>query len=381
MSELIDLCKKLVCFESVENNTDGVFDFMQTYLQKAGFSVELIYCSSEDGQKSLPALYASIGQGKKHFLFSGHLDVVPAGDSSKWRFSPFAAEIADGVLYGRGIADMKGGVAAFVIAVIDFIKARNFDGQISLLLASDEETASIETTKKTLEILARRGEKFDFSLVGEPSNPNKLGEEIKIGRRGDVVLNITSFGVQGHTAYPHLAENPIHHLLELLNKLKNHKFDVGNEFFGPSTLQITTIDVGNKASNMIPEKAFAQIDVRFNSEQTAQKIISKVQEYIAKTEGRFELKAEIIGEAFLSPKDDNVEKLCAIITEVCGITPEYSTGGGTSDARFVAKYCPVVEFGLTNATIHKLNECEKTEYIEKLKIVYEKFLNSFFDVR
>ncbi len=378
MSELMDLCQKLVSFDSVENNTSAVFDFMQAYLQKAGFAVELIYSTSEDGQKTLPALYASIGQGQKHLLFSGHLDVVPAGDESKWRFPPFAAEISDGVLYGRGIADMKGGVAAFVSAAIDMVKTHKFNGKISLLLASDEETATVETTKKALQVLAQRGEKFDFSLVGEPSNPNKLGEEIKIGRRGDVVLNITSFGTQGHTAYPHLADNPIHHLVELLIKLKNHKFDDGNEFFGPSSLQMTTIDVGNKASNVVPEKAFAQLDVRFNSEQNSQKIISLVQKYMAETEGKFELKADVVGESFLSPKDENVQKLCDIITAVCGITPEYSTSGGTSDARFVAKYCPVVEFGLTNATIHKVNECEKTENIEKLKLIYEKFLQSFF---
>lgn len=374
----MDLCQKLVGFDSVENNTSAVFDFMQAYLQKAGFAVELIYGTSEDGQKTLPALYASIGQGQKHLLFSGHLDVVSAGDESKWRFPPFAAEIADGVLYGRGIADMKGGVAAFVSAAIDMVKTHKFNGKISLLLASDEETATVETTKKALQVLAQRGEKFDFSLVGEPSNPNKLGEEIKIGRRGDVVLNITSFGTQGHTAYPHLADNPIHHLVELLIKLKNHKFDDGNEFFGPSSLQMTTIDVGNKASNVVPEKAFAQLDVRFNSEQNSQKIISLVQKYMAETEGKFELKADVVGESFLSPKDENVQKLCDIITAVCGITPEYSTSGGTSDARFVAKYCPVVEFGLTNATIHKVNECEKTENIEKLKLIYEKFLQSFF---
>ena len=247
-----------------------------------------------------------------------------------------------------------------------------------MLLSTDEEEPVVNTTQKALEILAERGEKFDFALVGEPSNPEKIGEEIKIGRRGDVILRLTSYGVQGHTAYPHLADNPIHHLVNLLARIQNDVLDNGNDFFSPSSMQVTTFDVGNAASNVIPEKAFAQIDVRFNSEQTSQKIIERVRHHIKETDGHFELSYEVVGESFLSPVTSEIELLKDVIREICQCETVYSTSGGTSDARFVRQYCPVVEFGLTNATIHKIDERESVANLICLQNIYQKFVTAYF---
>ncbi len=377
MSEVLDLCMALVRGGGVGSDVAGAVAVMKKYLDERGFATELLDCRGEDG-RVMSALYATIGSGARHLLFNGHLDVVPAGDERLWRCPPFAAEIHDGVLFGRGISDMKGGAAAFAAAVSKLATAGKLNGRVSLLLSTDEEEPVVNATQKALEILIARGEEFDFALVGEPSNPHELGEEIKIGRRGDVILRLTSYGVQGHTAYPQLADNPIHHLVSLLTVLQADKLDHGNDYFGPSTLQVTTFDVGNPASNVIPEKAFAQIDIRFNSEQTSQKIIDRVKRRIAAAQGRFELKAEVVGESFLSPVTAETELLKKIVGEVCGREPVYSTSGGTSDARFVCRYCPVAEFGLTNATIHKVNECETIANIEKLEEIYQKFVSAYF---
>lgn len=377
MSEVLDLCADLVRAGGVGRDVGQVTDCMRAYLASKGFATEIIDCAGENGAH-MPALYATIGSGGKHLLFNGHLDVVPAGDEDMWKHPPFAAQICDGLLYGRGIADMKGGVAAFASVVAELASAGKLKGRVSLLLSTDEEEPVVNTTEKALQILSGRGEKFDFALVGEPSNPTELGEEIKIGRRGDVILRITCFGTRGHTAYPHLADNPVHRLVRLLSVLISDKLDEGNAYFGASTLQVTTFDVGNPASNVVPDKAFAQVDVRFNSEQTSRKIIERVEKHIAETGGNFELQSEVVGESFLSPVTKDVERLKKIVAEVCGREPKYSTSGGTSDARFVRAYCPVVEFGLTNATIHKINENETTANIELLEKVYGKFIEEFF---
>lgn len=377
MSEVLDLCVSLVRAGGVGVDVAKVVDNMKDFLDRKGFKTEIILCAAE-GSSVMPALYATIGNGEKHLLFNGHLDVVPAGDESLWDNPPFAAQIENGVFCGRGIADMKGGVAAFAVAVAELAEAGNLNGRVSLLLSTDEEEPIVNTTEKALQILSDRGEKFDFALVGEPSNPEFMGEEIKIGRRGDVILRISCLGTRGHTAYPHLADNPIHKLVKLLSVLINDKLDDGNAYFGASTLQVTTFDVGNSASNVVPDKAFAQVDVRFNSEQTSHSIIERVKKHIAEVGGRFELMTEVVGESFLSPITSEVELLKKVVTEVCGREPVYSTSGGTSDARFVRLYCPVVEFGLTNATIHKINEKETTKNIELLKEVYVRFIKEYF---
>ena len=376
MFEVLKLSSQLVRCGGVGTDIAAVVSMMKKYLDDHGFKTEIIDCYNEKAK--MPALYATIGTGKKHLLFNGHLDVVPAGDAALWSYPPFEAEIHDDVLYGRGIADMKGGVAAFAVAVSSLASEKKLNGRVSLLLSTDEEEPVVNTTQKALEILAERGEKFDFALVGEPSNPEKIGEEIKIGRRGDVILRLTSYGVQGHTAYPHLADNPIHHLVNLLARIQNDVLDKGNDFFSPSSMQVTTFDVGNAASNVIPEKAFAQIDVRFNSEQTSQKIIERVRHHIKETDGHFELSYEVVGESFLSPVTSEIELLKDVIREICQCETVYSTSGGTSDARFVRQYCPVVEFGLTNATIHKIDERESVANLICLQNIYQKFVTAYF---
>ena len=376
MFEVLKLSSQLVRCGGVGTDIAAVVSMMKKYLDDHGFKTEIIDCYNEKAK--MPALYATIGTGKKHLLFNGHLDVVPAGDAALWSYPPFEAEIHDDVLYGRGIADMKGGVAAFAVAVSSLASEKKLNGRVSLLLSTDEEEPVVNTTQKALEILAARGEKFDFALVGEPSNPEKIGEEIKIGRRGDVILRLTSYGVQGHTAYPHLADNPIHHLVNLLARIQNDVLDNGNDFFSPSSMQVTTFDVGNAASNVIPEKAFAQIDVRFNSEQTSQKIIERVRHHIKETDGHFELSYEVVGESFLSPVTSEIELLKDVIREICQCETVYSTSGGTSDARFVRQYCPVVEFGLTNATIHKIDERESVANLICLQNIYQKFVTAYF---
>ena len=376
MSEALELCRELVRFKTDENNVGPALEYLLSVLKKAGFSGKITDIDAPGGQK-VGNLFATAGSGGRHLLFSGHMDVVPAGDFSGWKYPPFDAVVADGILYGRGIADMKGGTACFAAAAKKYL-ASGGAGRISLLISGDEEEPLVDGTDKMLERLSARGEKFDFCLVGEPSNPRRIGEEIKIGRRGDIVLKITSYGEAGHTAYPHLAVNPIHNLVTLLAELTRSPLDNGNEFFDPSTLQITTVDVGNPASNVIPAEAFAQIDIRFNSSHSGTSIVRWVEEIISRAPGRFKLDYEIAGEAFLSKISPDVEKLSAAVRKVSGIQPEYSTKGGTSDARFVKKYCPVVEFGLTNGSIHKTNECETVENIEKLTNIYFEFIKSFF---
>jgi len=376
MSDLIKLCQKLVQFQSVGNNCTEALLFLKKFLEQNNFSARIMDFEVEG--KKVFNLCASFGNGKPHLLFVGHIDVVPAGDSTLWHYSPFAAEIENNVLYGRGIADMKGGIACFLQACKDFTQNNNFAGKITLVISGDEEEPIVEGAKKMLELLDGEHEHFDFAIVGEPSNPLTMGDEIKIGRRGDIVLNITSYGQSGHTAYADVNSNPVHNLVNLLYSLQHDKLDDGNAYFAPSSLHITTFDVNNRASNVVPHQAFAQIDIRFNSEHTFADIEQWLQRHIQQTSGQFSYKAEYVGEAFLSPINNHIESLRRIIQQYTGKLPVYSTAGGTSDARFVKKYCPVVEYGLTNKTIHKNDECENLDNITTLYNVYKAFMTYFF---
>lgn len=377
MSESIELCQKLVQFPSVEGNMEDVMLFLKKYLEKIGFSARLMVFN--DGkEKKVPNLCASYGKGGPHLLFAGHADVVTVGDESAWKFPPFEAKINADILYGRGVADMKGGIACFITACKDFMTEGNFSGKITIIISGDEENPIVEGTKKVLETLHNEGEKFDFALVGEPSNPKTMGDEIKVGRRGDTVLHITSYGQQGHTAYADSLSNPVHNLVNLLYNIQHKKLDDGNDFFAASQLHVTTIDVGNCASNVVPEVARATVDIRFNSLHTYADIETWVNKNISETKGNFEVKYEYIGESFLSSINENIEKLKKIVTKYAGKEPKYSTSGGTSDARFVKNYCSVVEYGLTNETIHKVNEKENVQNVEILYDVYKEFLKEFF---
>lgn len=377
MSDVISLCQKLVQFKTDENNNLEALNFLASYLQNLGFKTRILKYADAKGVE-VDNLHAEIGEGTKKLLYAGHMDVVPAGDLKAWNHPPYAAVVTDGVLFGRGIADMKGGTACFASACKEFLAENKFDGSITLIISGDEEEPVVNGTQQLMKQLTAEGKKYDFCIVGEPSNPENIGDEIKVGRRGDVVLRITSIGQQGHTAYPHLAVNPIHNLVMLLSRMQSDKLDDGNEFFGPSTLQVTTFDVGNKASNIVPASAYAQIDIRFNSNHSSKSIIEWAEKHIAASEGEFVLETEVVGESFLSKIDHNVEMLKEIIHQETGYTPAYSTNGGTSDARFIKDYCQVVEFGLTNKSIHKINEAETVENIEKLQSIFKKFLLRYF---
>ncbi|MFI3241427.1 MAG: succinyl-diaminopimelate desuccinylase [Alphaproteobacteria bacterium] len=372
MLEVVNLCQKMIRCQDLS--------VIKEKLEGLGFETEILEFFDENN-KSVKNLYAKKGQGKPRLLFGGHYDVVSAGDESLWKQPPFEAIIDDDILYGRGVNDMKGGIACFICALEEILKEKTFfDGTISFIISGDEEDPIVEGTKKVLEVLEQRGEIFDFCVVGEPSNSSVVGEEYKIGRRGDVVLEIISKGVQGHSAYAHLAINPIHNLVELLHKLQNTPLDKGNEFFEKSSLQVTTFDVGNVATNVIPAEAKAVIDVRFNSEHSPLGVVEFVKNIISQTEGEFELSYDIIGDSFLTDKNKDVKSFETAILEASNLQAQPSTGGGTSDARYIKDYCPVIEFGLTNKTIHKINEAAKIADIILLKDIYKNFVCKYFNM-
>lgn len=380
MSDVIEMCQKLINYQSVNSNVAEAFNFLREYLQQCGFVAQIITYTGKNNQK-VPNLCASYGNGEPHLLFVGHADVVTQGDEKQWKYPPFIGKIVNDTLYGRGIADMKGAIACFIKACEDIIAYGKLNGKITLVISGDEEEPIVEGTKKVLQKLHEKGERFDFAIVGEPSNQKEMGDEIKIGRRGDIVVHLTSFGTQGHTAYANKESNPVHNLINLLYKLQNDELDNGNDYFLPSVVQVTTFDVGNEASNVVANAARATVDIRFNSDYTLDDIENWVKECIKNSQGKFDVKFEYIGEAFLSSVNNQIINLQKIVEKYAGKKPTFSTSGGTSDARFVRLYCPVVEYGLTNQTIHKVNECEKLENIEVLRKIYKEFLESFFNLK
>jgi succinyl-diaminopimelate desuccinylase len=313
--------------------------------------------------------------------FAGHTDVVPTGAPDAWSFDPFAATIRDGVLCGRGAVDMKSAIAAFVAAAERFIATRgpDFPGSISLLITGDEEGVAVNGTRKVLDWLKARGEALDACLVGEPTSATELGDMIKIGRRGSMTGRITVTGVQGHVAYPHLADNAAHRLVGLLQALTAEPLDAGTEHFQASGLQVTTIDIGNPTTNVIPGTARATFNIRFNDLWTSDKLKVWVAERLARVGGEYRLAWEVSGESFLVPPGRVSDCLSAAIGAVTGRTPELSTTGGTSDARFIQAYCPVAEFGLVGQTMHKADERVEIADIGQLTAIYEAFLDRFFE--
>lgn len=377
MSRAVELCQKLIRFNTVDSQTTEALNFLASELKELGFDVERLNFASKKG-RVVDNLYATIGEGRPHLLFSGHMDVVPVGDEKAWRFPPFEGILQDGILYGRGACDMKGGIACFVTAVQDFLKTGVPFGKMSLLITGDEEEPLVEATKLAMQVLVNRNEKFDFCLVGEPSSPHFVGQEMKVGRRGDVVFKITSRGEQGHTAYVPMDKNPVHALVRVLNRLQEKPLDSGTDFFVPSSVQITTIDVGNPASNIVPATAYATVDVRFNNLHTGDSLHQKIQKILSETAGNFDLEVEKIGEAFVTEPSEETELLQRIIHNITGHSCESTTGGGTSDARFIKEFCKVVEFGLPSVTLHKVNECVSVADIEQVYKIYEAFLEAYF---
>lgn len=384
----VKLAQDLIRCPSVTPADEGALGILEAALKPLGFDCQRLRFSAP-GTPDIDNLYARWGQpGQgRNFCFAGHTDVVPVGDRKAWTVDPFGGEIIDGQLYGRGASDMKSAIAAFVAAAGRFLASRNgkFSGCISLLITGDEEGPAINGTVKVLQHLAEQGEKLDACVVGEPTNPRQLGEMMKIGRRGSLTARITVHGIQGHVGYPHLADNPIPRLLDILTALKTRRLDTGNAHFEPSNLEITTIDVGNPANNVIPASAHAVLNIRYNTEQTADGLkswITRVCESVCGSQGngaRFDLVLEDGAMPFLTKPGPFVAAMADAVREGTGREPELSTTGGTSDARFIQAYCPVVEFGLVGQTMHKVDERAAVADIQALSVVYEGMLRRFFD--
>jgi succinyl-diaminopimelate desuccinylase len=380
----VELARDLIRCPSVTPEDAGALKVLERVLSKAGFQCRR-FTFTEDGTSPVDNLFARIGVGSPHLCFAGHSDVVPPGDEGRWTYPPFAGVVAEGSLYGRGAADMKGAIACFAAAAIDFAKAKGDDipGAISLLITGDEEGPAINGTRKVLEWMVANGEQPDHALVGEPTNPARLGQAIKIGRRGSLNGHIRVTGQQGHVAYPHLARNPLKGLIAMLARLYDQPFDFGSAYFSPSNFEVTSIDVGNPTTNIIPVMAEARFNVRYNDRHTGEALQAKIEELAAKFLAPagldYELTFEPPSEAFLTEPGQLDSILTQAVVEVTGVTPSLSTDGGTSDARFLKACCPVVEFGLVTETIHKIDEHVSVADLEQLTAVYRRFLDLYFE--
>jgi succinyl-diaminopimelate desuccinylase len=384
MIDPIALAQALIRCPSVTPADAGALDTLAQALQPVGFACRRMPFEAP-GTARIDNLHAKFSGTRpgKHFSFAGHSDVVPVGRRESWSVDPFAAEIIDGRLYGRGAADMKGAIAAFAAAAARFVARTggDFAGAISLLITGDEEGPSVNGTKPMLQALAAEGEKFDASLVGEPTNPRRLGEMAKIGRRGSWTGHLIVKGVQGHIAYPHLADNPNHRLARMIVALTEKPLDPGTAHFEPSTLQVSTIDVGNPATNVIPAEARASFNSRFNDGFTPTALETEVRRRLDAVGGAYELRTECSGVSFVTPPGALSNLVTEAVKAVTGLTPELSTTGGTSDARFIKDYCPVIEFGLAGATMHKVDENVAIADILQLSDIYERMLAAYFDAK
>ena len=375
--DALDLAKALIRCDSVTPRDAGALGVLQTALESLGFRCERMRFE-EPGTDPVDNLYARLGTAAPNFCFAGHTDVVPVGGG--WTTDPFKADVIDGQLYGRGASDMKSAIAAFVEAASKFITAGRPKGSISLLITGDEEGDAINGTKKVLAALKARGETLDACVVGEPTNPLKLGDMIKIGRRGSLTAKLTVFGTQGHSAYPHLADNPINRLLAMLNAITAEPLDKGSDHFQASTLAITTIDVGNPATNVIPGMARAGFNIRFNDLHSGKSLSDWLRatfDKVAKPD-MYELAIKVSGESFITPPGPLSAIVADAVKAVTGLIPELSTTGGTSDARFIKDACPVCEFGMVGQTMHKADERCAVEDIARLSAIYLRILESYF---
>ena len=371
------LARALIRCESVTPADGGALDVLQGALQTLGFTCHRLPFEAP-GTAPVDNLYAKRGEGRPNFCFAGHTDVVPTGDRAVWTREPFAAVVEDGVLYGRGASDMKGAIAAFVAAAARFGAAGAGVGSISLLITGDEEGPAVNGTRKVLDWLAERGETLDACLVGEPTNPEELGEMVKIGRRGSLNGTLRVAGRQGHVAYPALADNPLPRLVALLNALLALTLDEGTDHFQPSRLELTSIDVGNEATNVIPGAAVARFNVRFNDRHTGAGLERTIRACLDATGEPHELATEVSGEAFVTPPGRLSTIIAEAVAAVTGMTPILSTTGGTSDARFIKDHCPVAEFGLLSRTMHRTDECVPVDTLEQLTDIYLGVLQRYF---
>lgn len=385
-----ELLVELVRAESVTPAVSPTLDVLERHLAHAGFSVDRPVFH-EEGSPSVENLFAAIGAGARHFTLAGHADVVPPGPEARWRHPPFSAAVIDGVLYGRGAVDMKGGLAAQLAAALRFVSRRghDFGGRLSLLVTGDEEGPAVNGTAKLLSWAVARGERFSGALVGEPTSAERVGDQLKIGRRGSFSATLTVEGRQGHAAYPHLADNPVRGLTQLLYALQSSRLDAGSEHFEPSTLEVVSVDVGNPAWNVIPAIASARLNSRYNDCWTRASLRAEIERRLAgaandtalsaHTPVRWALTEEPTGsDVFLTRDEALIGAMSDAIEAVTGRRPALSTGGGTSDARFIKNFCPVVEFGPIGKTMHQIDERVPLADVEETARIYEAFLDAYF---
>ena len=378
----LQLAKELIKFPTVTPVDAGIMKFLEKKLKTLGFKTKILEFK-EKNSKPVKNLYARLGNKGPNFCYAGHLDVVPAGNLKDWTVNPFKPSIKKGYLIGRGANDMKSSIAAFVSAVSNFVgNKRKFNGSISLLITGDEEGVAINGTKKVVDYLRKKKEKIDFCLVGEPTNPNKLGEMIKIGRRGSMTGRLSIIGVQGHVAYPQRANNPSTALVQILKELKEVKFDNGTKDFQPTNLEITKINIDNSADNVIPGLANAKFNIRFNNKHTSSSIKKKIDKIIkkisSKNKSKYKIDYSVSGEAFLTKPNNTTFMIRDIIKKITKIKPQLSTTGGTSDARFIRKIAPCLEFGLVGKTMHKVDEAVSLSDLKKLTLIYSNILQNYF---
>ena len=385
-----EVLQALIRCPSVTPAEGGALTTLQAMLEPLGFAVHRM-TASEPGTPDIENLYARLGNEGPHLMFAGHTDVVPVGKEADWSHPPFAGAIADGMLYGRGAVDMKGGIACFVTALARLIEQKGAPkGSVSLLITGDEEGPAVNGTVKLLEWAKQKGESWDACLVGEPTNPDQLGDMIKIGRRGSISATVTVRGVQGHAAYPHLADNPVRGAVRLADALMHPPFDHGTDNFQPSNLEVTSVDVGNPATNVIPAAASFKFNIRFNdlwsAESVQAEILRRLDAAAAENHlrpGRDPVAYDIVwserpSHVFLTRNNALIESLSRAIETATGATPQLSTTGGTSDARFIKDYCPVVEFGLVGQTMHMVDERVAVEDLETLTRIYMTFIEQWF---
>ncbi|HEV8016548.1 MAG TPA: succinyl-diaminopimelate desuccinylase [Stellaceae bacterium] len=378
MIDPVELAAALIKRPSVTPKDEGAIGLLARTLEPLGFACHTVEFA-EEGTAPIRNLYARKGTSGRNFCFAGHTDVVPPGDLKTWSVDPFGGEVVNGALYGRGASDMKSAIACFAAAAEQFLAGRtDFDGSISFLVTGDEEAAAINGTRKLLDWVAAKGETLDACVVGEPTSAQRLGDMVKIGRRGSMNGFLTVTGIQGHTANPHLADNAAHRLLTMLSALLAEPIDRGNERFPPTDLQISTIDIGNPTTNVIPGQARAVFNIRFNDQWTSAKLTEWLRQKLDAAGGRYQLDIQVSGESFLTPPGEVSDMLIRAIGQVTGLTPDLSTTGGTSDARFIHRFCPVAEFGLVGLTMHKVDERAPVADITALTAIYRAVLELYF---
>jgi succinyl-diaminopimelate desuccinylase len=378
----LQISKDLIRFPSVTPIDAGAINYLSKKLKQLGFNCKILEFKDKKNP-TIKNLYARLGNKQPNLCYAGHTDVVPPGHINDWTVNPFKPVVKNNYLIGRGANDMKSSIACFLSAVSDFLKNnKKINGSISFLITGDEEAQAINGTKKVVDYLIKKKEKIDFCIVGEPTNPNKLGEMIKIGRRGSLSCNLEIQGSQGHVAYPHLSKNPINSLISICKKLKEKPLDKGNKHFQPSNLEFTGIYVDNKAHNVIPAKVKTQFNIRYNNFHTAtslkKMIYSIIKSICKKNKIKFKIEFLTSGDSFLTKPGTTIQMAKKIIKKITKINTVFSTTGGTSDARFIKKIAPCLEFGLVNKTMHKVDECVSLSDLKKLTKIYNKILIEYF---